>query len=62
MADRALQDLTDVEIKSIIYDESLKIRNAQNNINLLEQELIKRAELNQRISQASNNTPRVVTQ
>jgi len=39
---KELKDLTEVEIKSIIYDESIIVNRSTNNIRILEDELAKR--------------------
>lgn len=39
---KELEDLTETEIKALLYDECVKVNRANNNIRILEEEIVKR--------------------
>lgn len=53
---KQLKDFTLIELKSIGYDELMKIQEHQNNLNIINQELQSRVVLNQNKNNMEENT------
>ena len=55
--ERKLEDLTVLELKAFAYDQMIQLEQAQNNLRVLNQELVRRAQLAQQTSQTQSLTP-----